>query len=98
MHMADAYVAVNRLQMNYARPAHFQKNWGYDKMTFNLKYKDQDLEKEIPNEDYTIKDLLNEMELSPQTIVSKQNGELVIEDTVIEDGDEIQLVQIIYGG
>ena len=67
-------------------------------MTFNLKYKDQDLEKEIPNEDYTIKDLLNEMELSPQTIVSKQNGELVIEDTVIEDGDEIQLVQIIYGG
>jgi sulfur carrier protein len=31
-------------------------------------------------------------------MVSKQNGELVIEDTVIEDGDEIQLVQIIYGG
>ena len=38
------------------------------------------------------------MELSPQTIVSKQNGELVIEDTVIEEDDEIQLVQIIYGG
>ena len=35
---------------------------------------------------------------SIQTIVSKQNGELVIEDTVIEDSDEIQLVQIIYGG
>ena len=41
---------------------------------------------------------LDEMELSAQTMVSKQNGELVIEDTVIEDGDEIQLVQIIYGG
>ena len=54
--------------------------------------------REIPDENYTIKDLLGEMELSPQTIVSKQNGELVIEDTVIEDGDEIQLVQIIYGG
>ena len=38
------------------------------------------------------------MDLSPQTIVSKQNGDLVIEDTVINDGDEIQLVQIIYGG
>jgi sulfur carrier protein ThiS len=44
------------------------------------------------------RDLLNELELSAQTIVSKQNGELVIEDTIINDDDEIQLVQIIYGG
>jgi sulfur carrier protein len=67
-------------------------------MTFTLKYKQLNEEREIPSEDYTIKDLLNEMELSAQTIVSKQNGELVIEDTIINDGDEIQLVQIIYGG
>lgn len=65
---------------------------------FTLKYKDINEEREIPNEDYTINDLLNDLNLSAQTIVSKQNGELVIEDTVIEDGDEIQLVQIIYGG
>lgn len=64
---------------------------------FNLKYKSLDEQRELP-ENYAIKDLLNDLELSPQTIVSKQNGELVIEDTVIEDGDEIQLVQIIYGG
>ena len=67
-------------------------------MSFLLKYKSLEEEREIPNDNYTIKDLLNELELSAQTIVSKQNGELVIEDTVIEDGDEIQLVQIIYGG
>ncbi|MDO5810277.1 MoaD/ThiS family protein [uncultured Methanobrevibacter sp.] len=67
-------------------------------MSFLLKYKQIEEEREIPDENYTIKDLLDEMELSPQTMVSKQNGELVIEDTVIEDGDEIQLVQIIYGG
>ncbi|MBP3790709.1 MAG: MoaD/ThiS family protein [Methanobrevibacter sp.] len=67
-------------------------------MSFTLKYKNLNEEREIPNDDYTIKDLLTEMELSPQTVVSKQNGELVIEDTIIEDGDEIQLVQIIYGG
>jgi sulfur carrier protein len=63
-----------------------------------LKYKNLNEEREIPTENYTIKDLLNDMDLSPQTIVSKQNGELVIEDTVIEENDEIQLVQIIYGG
>ncbi len=65
---------------------------------FTLKYKNMDEKREIPYEEYTIKDLLNEMELSAQTIVSKQNGELVIEDTVIQENDEIQLVQIIYGG
>lgn len=67
-------------------------------MAFTLKYKDLNEKRELSNENYTIKDLLNDLDLSPQTIVSKQNGELVIEDTVIEDGDEIQLVQIIYGG
>lgn len=67
-------------------------------MSFTLKYKNIDEQKEIPKDGYTIKDLLDEMELSAQTIVSKQNGELVIEDTVIEEDDEIQLVQIIYGG
>ena len=63
-----------------------------------LKYKSLNEKRELPNDDYTIKDLLDELGLSAQTIVSKQNGELVIEDTVIEEDDEIQLVQIIYGG
>lgn len=67
-------------------------------MSFLLKYKQLEEKREIPNENYTIRDLLVEMELSPQTVVSKQNGELVIEDTVIQEDDEIQLVQIIYGG
>ncbi|WP_405306265.1 MoaD/ThiS family protein [Methanobrevibacter sp.] len=67
-------------------------------MEFTLKYKDINEKREIPNEDYTIKDLLEELELSAQTVVSKQNGELVIEDTVIQEDDEIQIVQIIYGG
>ena len=67
-------------------------------MSFTLKYKDLNEKREIPNENYTIKDLLSELELSAQTVVSKQNGELVIEDTIIEEDDEIQLVQIIYGG
>lgn len=67
-------------------------------MSFILKYKQLNEEREIPNENYSIKDLLNELELSAQTVVSKQNGELVIEDTIIQEGDEIQIVQIIYGG
>ena len=67
-------------------------------MSFLLRFKDLEETREIPREDYTINDLLNELGLSAQTIVSKQNGELVIEETVIQEDDEIQLVQIIYGG
>ena len=67
-------------------------------MSFLLKIKNSEEIREIPYDNYTIKDLLDELSLSAQTMVSKQNGELVIEDTVIQDDDEIQLVQIIYGG
>lgn len=67
-------------------------------MTFLLKIKDKLEKRDIPHDDYTIKDLLDELNISSQTIVCKQNGELVIEETVIEEDDEIQLIQIIYGG
>ena len=53
-------------------------------MSFLLKYKNINEKRELPNKEYTIKDLLDELGLSAQTIVSKQNGEMVIEDTVIE--------------
>ena len=67
-------------------------------MTFTLIFKDINEKRDIPKENYTIKDLLNDLELSSQTIVPKQNGDLVIEESEIRDDDEIQLVQIIYGG
>ncbi|SDA60319.1 MoaD/ThiS family protein [Methanobrevibacter millerae] len=67
-------------------------------MEFKLKYKDEFESREIPKDDYTIKDLIVDLGMSSQTIVSKQNGELVIEDTIIEEGDKIELIQIIYGG
>lgn len=67
-------------------------------MTFTLIFKGISEERDIPKENYTIKDLLNDLELSSQTIVPKQNGELVIEESEIHDDDEIRLIQIIYGG
>lgn len=69
-------------------------------MTFTLKFKERNIDekREIPKENYTIKDLLNDLELSSQTIVPEQNGDLVIEESEIRDDDEIRLIQIIYGG
>ena len=67
-------------------------------MSFNLKFKDIDEERQLNGEEYTINDLIKELGLSAQTVVAKQNGEIAIEDTKINDGDEIRLVQIIDGG
>ncbi|WP_407424637.1 MoaD/ThiS family protein [Methanobrevibacter sp.] len=67
-------------------------------MSFNLEFKDINEKRELAQENYTINDLLRELGLSSQTVVAKQNGELAIEETVINDGDEIKLIQIIYGG
>lgn len=66
-------------------------------MKYNLKFKDIDETREF-EEILTIKDVLVELGLSSQTVVAKQNGELAIEESQIEDGDDIQLIQIIYGG
>ncbi len=66
-------------------------------MSFTLKIKDNVEEREI-NGELTIKDLLDDLDLSSETMVAKKNGEIVIEDESIEDGDAIELIQIIYGG
>lgn len=67
-------------------------------MSFNLEFKDINEKRELTQENYTINDLLRELNLSSQTVVAKQNGELAIEESIINDGDEIKLIQIIYGG
>ena len=68
-----------------------------DKMEFELKFKDKTEKRELKS-GYTIRNLLDELGLSAQTIVAKKNGELTIEEDEIADGDKIQLIQIIYGG
>jgi sulfur carrier protein len=67
-------------------------------MKFTLLFENKNEEKELHNDNYTINNLLEDLKLSSQTIVAKINKELVVEDTVINDGDEVQLIQIIYGG
>ena len=66
-------------------------------MSFTLKIKDKIEEREIDGE-LTIKELLDDLDFSSETMVSKKNGEIVIDEEIIEDGDEIEFIQIIYGG
>lgn len=66
-------------------------------MNFTFTIKDKTEERETDKE-MTIKDLLDDLDLSSETFVSKRNGNIAIEETAIEDGDEIEFIQIIYGG
>ena len=67
-------------------------------MNFTLIFKNNKETKSLANDNTSIKDILEDMDLSSETVVAKKNGEVVVEDEKIEDGDEIQLIQIIYGG
>lgn len=66
-------------------------------MSFTLKIKDKVEERDIDGE-LNIKKLMDDLELSSETMVTKKNGKIVIEEEIIEDGDEIEFIQIIYGG
>ena len=66
-------------------------------MSYKVIFKYLNEERELSGKT-TIRNLLEDLNISSETVVTKQNGEVVIEDSQIEDGDEIQIIQIIYGG
>ena len=66
-------------------------------MTYELIFNEKEEKKELKNEE-TIIDILKELEVSPQTVVIKKNDNITDENTKIEDGDTIKIIQVIYGG
>jgi sulfur carrier protein len=67
-------------------------------MTFKVKIGTEIEDKELDNENTTIKNLLDDLDISSESVVTKKNGDIVVEDEIISHGDEIQLIRIIYGG
>ncbi len=66
-------------------------------MTYKIIFNEKEIEKELKTEQ-TINDILQELELSPQTTITKINNDIVTEDTKIKDNDTIKIIQVIYGG
>ncbi len=60
-------------------------------MEFELKFKDTDEKRDL-KENFTIQDLLDELGLSAQTIVAKQNDELTVEESIMRDADGMKLI------
>ncbi|MDO5822592.1 MoaD/ThiS family protein [Methanosphaera sp.] len=50
------------------------------------------------SENTTIADILKKEEIPIETVVVKLNGDTVTEDEKVKNGDEIEIIKVIYGG
>ena len=50
------------------------------------------------SEHTTIADILKKEEIPIETVVVKLNGDTVTEDEKVKNGDELEIIKVIYGG
>lgn len=46
----------------------------------------------------TIKEVLDAMDISSETVVVKRNNEIVMDEETLQKGDVIEVIRVIYGG
>lgn len=46
----------------------------------------------------SIKELLDELKINPNTVIIVKNNEIVLEDEELDDNDEIKILSVISGG
>ncbi len=46
----------------------------------------------------TVKNLLQMMEIPVETVVVKKNQLIIMEEELVEEGDIIEVIKVIYGG
>ena len=50
------------------------------------------------SENKTVKDFLDIIDIASETVVVKKNDFIVIDEELLEEGDLIEIIQVIYGG
>lgn len=60
-----------------------------------LKYRKQEWEFEGR---FTVRQAIEKTGLNPEAVLAVRDGELITEDTRLDDGDEVRLVAVISGG
>ena len=66
-------------------------------MTIKL-IKKKDIKDIEISENTTIADILKKEEIPIETVVVKLNGDTVTEDEKVKNGDELEIIKVIYGG
>lgn len=50
------------------------------------------------DENTTVEDILKSEDIAVETVVVRVNGDTVTEDEIVSDGDEVEVIKVIYGG
>ncbi len=46
----------------------------------------------------TLLSSLQKIEVLPESVIATRNGEMILEDEILHDGDEVKLIAVISGG
>lgn len=66
-------------------------------MQVKVIFGEKNLTEDVP-QDYTIKELLKKLEIPSETVVVKKNQSIVIEEELIQEGDTLEIIKVIFGG
>lgn len=66
-------------------------------MQVKVIFGEKNLTEDVPK-DYTIKELLKKLEIPSETVVVKKNQSIVIEEELIQEGDTLEIIKVIFGG
>ena len=84
--------------MSYAGHACLLNHWmENDDMEITVIFGKREENREI-QENTTIKEVLDAMDISSETVVVKRNNEIVMEEESLVNGDTIEVIRVIYGG
>lgn len=64
-------------------------------MTITIHYREKRFE---VKSGMTLKDSLKKINILPESILAVRNGEMVLEDEILENGQEVKLISVISGG
>ena len=43
-------------------------------------------------------DALKKIDVVPESVIATRNGEMILDDEILKDGDEVKLIAVISGG
>ena len=58
----------------------------------------KDKQKKVIQDNTTVKEFLDLIGISSETVVVKRNNEIVMDEENLEDEDVIEVIRVIYGG
>jgi sulfur carrier protein ThiS len=71
---------------------------GFGGAEMKIHVETRDFRKTVAFRGKTVKQLMKALKLNSENFVLSRNGEIVLEDEVLKDGDKVKLFPVISGG